>query len=162
VIPARAARAVVQSAAAGGATRSNSSSGTPEVDLVADPERDGDHFAQPPRQAAARRSPHDLAEQEAEGLGVVAEAGARPPPGLRLGEHRAHVVPVAQILDRRLVRRGRHTSGVQQHVLLRHEILAVGAELGPDVGRPHVICELAPLHQHMAAVEAMPFAADAA
>jgi hypothetical protein len=119
------------------------------MDLVPDPERDGDYLAKPPRQGAARRSPHDLAEQEAEGLGLVAEAAARLPPGLGLGEHRAHVVPVAQLLDRGVVRRGGHARGVQQHVPERDPVLAVGTELGPDVGGPQVVGGLAPLHQYM-------------
>jgi hypothetical protein len=54
------------------------------VDLVADPKRDRDRFTQPPRQGA-RRSPHDLAEQEAEGLGVVAKAGMLAATLLRAG-----------------------------------------------------------------------------
>jgi hypothetical protein len=76
------------------------------------------------------------------------QSAARLPPGLGLDEHRAHVLPVAQLLDRRVVRRSRQPRGVQQHVPERDPVLAVDAELGPDLSGPQVVGELASLHQH--------------
>ena len=78
---------------------------------------------------------------------MIAEPGAGRPPRGGVGQHGAHVVPVAQVLGGGVVGRCRHTGGVPQHVAQGHGLLAVGAQFGPHVGDAQVVDELAPLDQ---------------
>jgi hypothetical protein len=65
-----------------------------EVELVAGAERPRDLLGQHLGDALAGRPAHDLADQEAVCLGLVADPLPRLPPRLGLGERAAHRVPV--------------------------------------------------------------------
>lgn len=84
------------------------------------PSAPGGDLAQPPRQRPTGGPAHGLTEDEAEGLRVVAKPSAGRPPWLGLRQHVTHVLPVAQVCHRRVVRRRRHTRRMQQHVARCH------------------------------------------
>ena len=84
------------------ATRSCSAVG--EADVQVEPERAGDLVAEVRAEAAARDAPHHLADQPAEGDGVVAVRRAGLPPRLLRGQRGAHRVPVVERLGRQRAR----------------------------------------------------------
>ena len=124
------------------ATRGNSRVGDTEVDLVGDIERAGETLAQQRRDGVAGRPAKDLAEQEPEGLGVVAQSGPGLPPQLGVGDEGAHGVPVAEIRRGRFGWETRDTSGVKEHVAQRHLVLPAGPELRPHVDDAQVVGDL--------------------
>ena len=63
---------------------------------------------------------------------MVADLRSRLPPELFVGDRRTHLVPVTEILNRRVQRDARHTRRVVEHVPDGDGLLAVGAELGPE------------------------------
>ena len=77
----------------------------------------------------ARRTylPDDIAER----VGVIRGLGSRLPPGLGVGDHGAHLVPVTQVLRRGIGRYAGYTNRVRQDVPYGGGLLAVGTELRP-------------------------------
>jgi hypothetical protein len=102
------------------------------MDLVA-PERTGEALAQQGRDRLAGRAANDLAEQEPERLGVVAEPGPWFPLRLGIGDHRAHAVPVAQVRRGRVGRETWNADGVEEHLAQGHSVLPVRLELRPHL-----------------------------
>ena len=100
-------------------------SGNAEVQLIDDAEWRGDLLAQRGRQRAPGRAARQLAEHEAERQRVISGPGARRPPWRLAGDEGADAIPVTQVL------------------------LAVRPELGPDVGNPLVVAQLAAFHEHV-------------
>jgi hypothetical protein len=72
---------------------------------------------------------------------VVADPGARLPPRLGVGDDRAHLVPVTQILHREFWWQARHADRLAQRVANGGLFLAVGAELRPQLDDPRVVVE---------------------
>src|SRR5207237_6116700 len=83
------------------------------------------------RDLLAGGAAHDLAGDVPEGIRVVADLRSRLPPELFFGDRRTHLVPVTEILTRRVQRDPRHTSRVVEHLPDGDGLLTVGAELGP-------------------------------
>ena len=108
-----------------------------------------DFLAQRSCERAPSRAAHQLAEHEPERQRVVADPRARRPPWRLIGDERADPVPVTEILGRNVRPEARHAGGVHEHVAQRHAVLAVVAELEPDVGNPLLVADLATLNQHM-------------
>jgi hypothetical protein len=79
-----------------------------EPELAGHPERPGDLLGQDLGDPLAGGPADDVAEDVAEAHGVVADLGARLPPQLGGGHGRAHLVPVAQVLDGGVERDSRH------------------------------------------------------
>src|ERR671917_226969 len=90
---------------------------------------------------------NDLAENVAERVGVIRHPGARFPPGLGVGDRCAHLLPVAQILRRGVGRHARHPDRVRQDVPYGRGLLAVSAELRPQLYDRCVVAEVTPLDE---------------
>src|ERR671911_2258753 len=69
-----------------------------EEELVSYAERPGHLLPEDLRDGLAGGPAHDLADDVTKRVGVVSGSGARLPPGLGVGDHGAHLVPVAQVL----------------------------------------------------------------
>ena len=119
------------------------------MQLVLDAERSSDLVAQRIRERAAGRAPDDLAEQVAEGQSVVAGRGTRFPPRPLVGEERADAVPITEVDGRDVWPQTGDPRSVDEDVAHRHPVLAMCAELGPDVGHTLLIVQLAVFDQHM-------------
>ena len=93
--------------------------------------------AGPPRRAHAK------------GQGVVAGLSARFPPRPLVGEERADAAPIAEVDGCDVRPQTGHAGGVDKDVAHRHPVLAMRAELGPDVGHTLLVVQLAVFDQHM-------------
>jgi hypothetical protein len=80
---------------------------------------------------------------------MIGSLRTRLPPGLRVGDHGAHLVPVTQILGCGIGRYAGHADCVRQRVPHGCTLLAVGAELGPQLHDQGVVAEEAALYEHM-------------
>jgi hypothetical protein len=120
-----------------------------EVDLIGDAERNGHLLAKHLRDGFARTPAHDLPEDVAERVCMIGNLRARLPPGLGVGDGSAHLVPVTQVLWRRVIWYPRHTDRVRQDVPHGRGLLTVGTELGPHLDDRRVIAEQPTLHEHM-------------
>src|SRR3989454_3914889 len=123
--------------------------GMPKYSSFSHAKRNRKLLAQHLRDGLAGHAADDLADDIAEGVGVVADLGAGLPPRLRVGDGRAHLVPVAEVFDRRRQRDARHPCGVVEDVANGHTLLAVGAEFWPQLGDPGVVAERPALGQHV-------------
>ena len=95
------------------------------------------------------RAPDDLAEDPAEGVGVVARAGPRLPEGLEGGNGVAHVVPVGHELGGDAVGHLGDAGAVGERVADGGVLLAALGELGPPGGDGLVVGDDAAVHQHV-------------
>src|SRR6266566_2114491 len=123
--------------------------GHAEVQLAGDAQRPGHVLAQDLRDALAGRPADDLADDVAEGVGVVAGLGAGLPPGGGAGDPRAHQVPVAQVLGGGVGRDAGHAHRMGQGVPDGGGLLAVGAELRPQLDDGGSVAEQPALHEHV-------------
>src|SRR5580704_3906549 len=129
----------------------------PRLDLLgqADPEiesqRLGHLLTEERTERPAAGAPHHLAHGPAEGEAVIAVARAGRPERHLVGQALGHVVPFegSAVLHRRAQRR--HRRGVVQHHAGGHALLAVPAELRPQLDDRRIEVELAVACQHMGA-----------
>ena len=120
-----------------------------EVDFAGNPQRSRYLVDKDPRDRVAGGASNHLADDVAERVSVVPDLGARLPPQLRVGDRRAHLAPVAQVLHRRAEGDARHAGRVREHVADGDFLLAVSAELGPQLDDRGVVAELPALHEHV-------------
>ena len=113
----------------------------PDVEVEA--QRRGDLVGDEAAEAATGHPPDDLADQEAEGEGVVAVPGARLPERRLGGQPSDHVVPVVEAAGGDGVAQRGQPGLVVQQVPDEHTILAGRRELGPVGGDGGVDVQLA-------------------
>ena len=80
---------------------------------------------------------------------MVPDLRPRFPPEFFVGDRAAHLVPVAEVFDRRIQRNARHPRGVIQDVPHGDGLLSVGAELGPELDNRRLVAKQAALRQDM-------------
>jgi hypothetical protein len=80
---------------------------------------------------------------------VIGGLRARLPPGLGVGDQGAHLLPVAQVLGSGVGRHAGHADRVRQDVAHGRALLAVSAELRPQLHDRGVVIERATLYEHV-------------
>src|SRR5215210_756512 len=123
--------------------------GHTEVEFISNAERSGHVLPEYLRDRLACRASYDLPDDVTEGVGMVSGLRPRLPPGLGVGDLGAHLVPLAQVLGRRVIRYARHADCVRQHLPHGRSFFAVGPELRPQLNHGRVVAEEAALDEHV-------------
>ncbi len=123
--------------------------GQAEVEVRA--ERAGDLIGEEAPDTAAADAAHQLPDEEAVGVDVVAVGGAGLPPRLLRGELAGHQVPVVHRTRRQRRSYRRQACPVREDHPSADGVLAAGRQLGPVQRRRLVEIEQAPLGEHQQA-----------
>ena len=124
------------------ASRGRSASGRPlEEQFPGYAQRGGHVLGQHGGDPSAGDPADHLADQPAVRPRVVGDLFAGRPAGHCVGDQRAHRVPVGEVGRGDVGGQVRHPGGVGEHVPQCDGVLAVPAELGPDVGDAQVVVE---------------------
>jgi hypothetical protein len=124
------------------------------ADARVQPERFGDLLVEEDPDAPAGDAAHDLAEQPAEGQGVIPKAGAGLPGGSSRSQSvgdRVVVVPASAVQPQKLLRTGeaKDSGRVGEHVPDQHLLLAARRESRPVGAHWRVDIDLSPVHQDL-------------